>query len=181
MLTRPLLIALVACSAAPLVSAASPPPPTTRPAAATQPIAQAADGSVLLHARDVTVHGKTVRYEPKPEKNTIGFWTVKEDWVSWDFTIAHGGTFHLLALQGCGKGSGGSEVEFTITSATKPEVSQTIKMTVKDTGGFQKFVERDLGQMDLPAGQYTLSVKPITKPGLAVMDLRQVVLKPKAE
>jgi arylsulfatase A len=28
------------------------------------------------------------------------------------------------------------------------------------------------------AGRYTLTVKPNTKPGAAVMDLRQVVLKP---
>jgi hypothetical protein len=169
-------LALLALLPAPLLAAA----PATQPTSATtRPIAQsAADGSVLLHARDVTVHGKTVRYEPKPEKNTIGYWTVKQDWVSWDFTIAHGGTFHVLALQGCGKGSGGSEVEFTVTSAAKPEVPQTIRMTVQDTGGFQKFIERDLGQFNLVAGRYTLAVKPITKPGLAVMDLRQVVLKP---
>lgn len=155
MIARTLLL-VIFFSAGPLVGAA--PPPASRPAA-TQPISQAADGSLLLHARDVTVHGKTVRYEPKPEKNTIGFWTVKDDWVSWDFTIARGRPFHVLALQGCGKGSGGSEVEFTVTSAAKPEVSQTLKMTVKDTGGFQNFVERDLGQIELPAGQYTLAVK----------------------
>ena len=51
-------------------------------------------------------------------------------------------------------------------------------MTVQDTGGFQNFVERDLGAIELSAGQHTRSVKPLTKPGQAVMDLRQVVLKP---
>ena len=150
---------------APVVHAA----PATAPA--TQPIAQAADGSVLLHARDVTVHGKTVRYEPKPEKNTIGFWTVKEDWVSWDFDVKHGGRFEVIALQGCGKGSGGSEVEFAIGD-------QVLKMTVRDTGGFQNFVERNIGTMNLESGRHALTVKPLTKPGLAVMDLRSVTLRP---
>jgi hypothetical protein len=145
------------------------PPPATQPT--TKPIEQAADGSILLHAKDVTIHGTTVRYEPKPEKNTIGFWTKKEDWVSWDFVVKKAGKFHVLALQGCGKGSGGAEVEFSVAE-------QTLKMTVEDTGGFQKFVERDLGTVDLKAGKDTLSVKPQTKPHGAVMDLRQVQLKP---
>src|SRR5690348_13897777 len=74
----PLLALPLLCAAAPPASA-----PSTQPA--TRPISQASDGSVLLHARDVTIHGTTVRYEPKPEKNTIGFWTKKDDWVSWDF------------------------------------------------------------------------------------------------
>ena len=51
-------------------------------------------------------------------------------------------------------------------------------MTVEDTGGFQKFVERDLGAVELKTGAHTLSVKPQTKPHGAVMDLRQVILKP---
>ena len=81
------------------------------------------------------------------------------------------GKFDVVILQGCGTGSGGSEVEFAVGD-------QKIKMTVQDTGGFQNFVERNIGSIELPAGPQTLSVKPITKPGLAVMDLRQVVLRP---
>ena len=145
--------------------------PTTSTQPTTRPIAQAADGSILLHSRDVTIHGSTVRYEPKPEKNTIGFWTKKEDWVSWDLEVKKPGKFHVVILQGCGKGSGGAEVEFTVAE-------QTLKHTVEDTGGFQKFVERDIGSVELTAAVHTLSVKPLTKPGVAVMDLRQVVLKP---
>jgi arylsulfatase A len=155
-------------AAAPNVAATS---PATRPT--TKPVEQAADGTILLHSRDVTIHGTTVRYEPKPEKNTVGFWTKKEDWVSWDFRVTTAGKFHVLPLQGCGKGSGGSDVEFSVGE-------QTLKMTVEDTGGFQKFVERDIGTVELKPGTYTLSVKPQTKPHGAVMDLRQVTLKPDA-
>ena len=51
-------------------------------------------------------------------------------------------------------------------------------MTVQDTGGFQNFVERNIGDAELAVGTHTLSVKPLSKPGHAVMDLRQVTLKP---
>jgi hypothetical protein len=158
-----LLVVIAVLSAGPVTS------PVTQPT--TRPLTQSPDGSILLHSRDATIHGSTVRYESKPEKNTIGFWTKKEDWVSWDFQVTKPCKFHVLILQGCGKGSGGAEVEFTIGS-------QTVKHTVEDTGGFQKFVERDIGTLELAAGTHTLTVKPVTKPGLAVMDLRQVVLKP---
>ncbi|MCE9611874.1 MAG: hypothetical protein K8R23_16880 [Chthoniobacter sp.] len=136
-----------------------------------QLVAQAADGTVTLAAKDVTVHGTNVRYEPKPEKNTVGYWTNQADWVSWEFEIVKGGSFEIEALQGCGKGSGGAEVAFAIGE-------QTLAMTVEDTGGFQKFVPRKLGTLTLAAGKHTLTVKPKTKPGMAVMDLRQVTLRP---
>jgi hypothetical protein len=144
-------------------------PAATRPAR--EPIKQAEDGTILLHAKDVTIHGTTVRYEPKPEKNTIGYWTKKEDWVSWDFVATKGGKFEVTILQGCGKGSGGAEVEFIVGE-------QKLKTVVEDTGGFQNFVSRAIGTIELPAGAYTLSVKPLSKPGVAVMDLRSVTLKP---
>src|SRR5258706_8251841 len=150
--------------------------PTSAPATqpTTRPIVQGVDGVVLLHARDVTIHGKTVRYEPQPNKNTVGYWTKKEDWVSWDFVLERAGNFDVIALQGCGKGSGGAEVEFIFDD-------QKLKMTVQDTGGFQNFVERNIGRVELKKGAHRLAVKPLSKPGGAVMDLRAVTLRPAAE
>src|ERR1041384_1428884 len=152
------------------LAAAPPSAPATQPT--TRPIVQAADGAILLHARDVTIHGKTIRYEPQPNKNTIGYWTKKEDWVSWDFTVKKAGTYEVEILQGCGKGSGNSKVDFTIGE-------QRLEVTVQDTGGFQNFIPRKIGsfKFDKP-GNYSLQVKPITKPGLAVMDLRSITLTP---
>ncbi len=107
-----------------------------------------------------------------PHKNTVGYWTKLEDWASWEFEIAKPGKFAVEILQGCGTGSGNAEVEFSVGD-------QTLKVTVQDTGGFQNFVARDIGTFKLTKpGRYTLTVKPKTKPGVAVMDLRQVTLKP---
>src|SRR5687767_11323654 len=46
---------------------------------------QSPDGTILLYASNATVHGSTIRYESQPHKNTIGYWTKTQDWVSWDF------------------------------------------------------------------------------------------------
>ena len=136
-------------------------------------ITQAADGTILLHARDATVHGTSVRYEPQKHKNAIGFWTRQDDWVSWTFSVAAPGTYAVEILQGCDKGSGGAEVEVKAAD-------QTLTFIVEDTGHCQNFVKRGIGELTFKeAGSVTLTVTPKSKPGVAVMDLRQVLLTPK--
>jgi hypothetical protein len=113
-----------------------------------------------------------VRYEPLPHKNTLGFWVRADDWVSWDFRVNQPGTFQIEILQGCGPNSGDSQVDFSVGD-------QTVQTTVEETGGFQDFVARRIGSLKLDKpGSYTLSVRPRSKPGAAVMDLRQVRLLP---
>jgi hypothetical protein len=131
------------------------------------------DGSIVLLATNAVVHGKNIRYEPQPHKNTIGYWTRADDWVSWEFIVKKPGTFDVTLTQACGKGSGGSEVTFTIGE-------QVIKDIVPDTGAFTNWVQRTIGSFLLStAGVYTVEVKPVKKPGLAVMDLRAIALTPK--
>jgi hypothetical protein len=144
--------------------------PTPNPDFTANP--QAADGSIQLPARTAEVHGVQLRFEPLPHKNTLGFWVRADDWASWEFTVKKPGKFEMSMLQGCGKGSGGSEVEFTVEE-------QTLTTRVEDTGHFQNFKERKLGtvRIDKP-GPAVLTVKVKTKPGVAVMDLRQVTLTP---
>ena len=135
-------------------------------------IQQLADGRIELNARDVTIHGTTVRYEPQPQKNTIGYWTRASDWVSWTFQLKQPGRYQVDILQACGKGSGGSEFILAVDN-------QQFTNTVVDTGAFTNFVTRTIGVAELPkAGTINLSVKPVKKPGQAVMDLRLVTLRP---
>jgi arylsulfatase A len=139
------------------------------------PNPQAADGGVMLPAKTAEVHGITLRYEPLPHKNTLGFWTQIEDSVSWTFQVSKPGNFRVQIQQGCGTGQGGSEVEFTVAG-------QTLKTIVEDTGHFQNFKLRDIGTVKLnKPGIHTLAVRPKTKAKVAVMDLRQVNLIPTAK
>ena len=135
------------------------------------------EGTVPLFAREAIVYGKTLRYEPEPNKDTIGYWTDASDWVKWEFDVAAPGAYEVEIRYGCGKGSGGSVVEFK-------SFGQTLPFTVKETGGFQNWVDQKIGTFRLapgPAGApATLEVRATKKPGLAVMDLRQVTLTPVA-
>ncbi len=145
---------------------------TLRPISEGSPPQQMADGSITCHARDVTIHGVRVQYEPQPHKNTVGCWTNADDTISWTFTVAQPGEFEVEVLQGCGAGHGGSEVELRLAE-------QSLRFTVEDTGHFQNFVPRLVGRVALGTpGAYTLVVVPIKKAKLAVMDVRQIRLLP---
>lgn len=143
---------------------------TPKTAAQPKRIQQAKDGTIVLPARDVVIHGTTVRYEP--DKNTIGYWFKQQDWVSWDLEVTAPGTFVLEALQGCGSDSAGSH--YTVEIA-----DQKLQDKVQDTGSFHDFRLRKVGEVKIEKpGNYTLSVRVDDKPGRAVMDLRAVTLTP---
>jgi hypothetical protein len=136
------------------------------------PNPQNKDGTIVLPARTAEVHGVMLRFEPLPHKNTLGFWVNQDDWASWEFTVASPGTFTVEVLQGCGKGQGGSEVEVAVGG-------QVLKFTVEDTGHFQNFKPREIGTVKIDkAGRHTLAIRPRTRAKAAVMDVRQVTLKP---
>ncbi len=144
--------------------------PTPNPDYSPNP--QAENGVVTLPAQTAEVHGTTLRYEPLAHKNTLGYWVRADDWASWEFDLKKPGTFTVNALAGCGKGSGGSLVEFSVAD-------QVLKLTVPVTGGFQKFEPMDLGRVTiLRAGRHRIEVRARSKPGPAVMDLREIKLIP---
>ena len=129
------------------------------------------NGDVRLHAQDAHVHGQTLRYEPQPYKNVLGYWTSAEDWADWEFEVSKPGLYEVEIQQGCGKGSGGAKVAVVIDDHTST-------FTVQDTGHFQNMILRLIGNVQLAKGKHSLAVRPLTKPGAAVMDLRRVVLRP---
>jgi arylsulfatase A-like enzyme len=129
------------------------------------------NGVHVLHARTAQVHGTQLRYEPLPHKATLGFWTEPTDYATWELTVKQPGKYRVEILQGCGAGNGGSEVELSIGE-------EKVAFTVKETGGWQKFEARPIGSVSLKPGRQTLTVRPIKKAKVAVMDLRQIRLIP---
>jgi arylsulfatase A-like enzyme len=125
---------------------------------------------IFLEARDAKVQAKKLKYEDPPQKDTLGFWVDPTDTASWTFPVAKPGKYRISILQGCGKGSGGSTVALEVGTAKA-------EFTVAETGHFQRFIAREVGLVDLTAGENTLTVRPLKKKGAAVMDLRRVTLE----
>lgn len=133
---------------------------------------QAADGSIVLDASSATTWSENMRYEPKSEKNCLGFWTSEEDFAEWDFEVAKPGRYKVTVVHGCGTGNEGSEVAVKLGG-------QELKFKVKDTGGFQQWSEEPVGEVEIKnAGKMRLVIDPVSKAKSAVLDVHKVVLKP---
>ena len=125
-------------------------------------------------------HGEKLVFEPQPHKNTIGYWTVPTDWASWTIAAAQPGLYDVDILQGCGTDQGGSNVRILLTSHGK-QVDE-LTFAVEDTGHFQNFKQRRIGQLRVPAdGAYQLEIRPKNIANKAVMDVRKVILTPAGE
>jgi alpha-L-fucosidase len=134
---------------------------------------QAADGSIALKGADATIHGDTAQYEA--DKDCVGFWTNAGDWVSWDVTVDKPGTFAVELTYAADAGSGGAEYEVSVAGAK-------IAGKVKETGGWSEFTTDKVGTLKIEkAGKTTVAVKAKSKPGLGVMNLRALDLKPAKE
>jgi hypothetical protein len=133
-------------------------------------IKQEADGTVNLLAKDATTWSENMRYEPKPEKNCLGFWSDPQDFAEWEMKVDKPGRYQVIIHQG--SKSGGSDVAVTCCG-------QELKFKVKDTGDFHKLAPVTVGEVKIDKpGTYRLAVKPEKKNGGAIMDIQKVVLAP---
>lgn len=133
-------------------------------------VSQSEDATLRLAAHDAVVHGEKLRYEPQPHKNTVGYWTVTDDWCEWHCYVDQPGEFDVVIWQGCGKGHGGSQVAVVVGE-------QPLQFTVEDTGHFQNFKRRELGTVTRSEpGVFTVQLRAQSKAAGAVMDVRLVEL-----
>jgi len=131
-----------------------------------------AEDVISLPAKLAITHGQTLRFEPQPHKNTVGYWSNEKDTAEWKLNIDKAGAYEVDILQGCGAGHGGSDVEVKIQD-------QTVAFQVQETGHFQNFIWRTLGTVTLkPAECESLQVVPKKKVAGAVMDVRAIRLVP---
>lgn len=135
---------------------------------------QAEDGKITLHAKDATTWSEVMRYEPKPEKNCLGYWTDPDDFAEWEFEASRPGRYKVIVHHGCGGGNHGSEVEVKLGS-------QSLKFTTQDTGGFQSWQPVEAGVIELPAkGRHHLVIDPLNKVSKAVLDIHKIELIPQS-
>lgn len=142
------------------------------PAPEGDPVAQDGKSAITLPASSATTWSETMRYEPKPEKQCLGFWTSEEDFAEWEFEVTHPGKYEVVVTHGCGNGNEGSEV--AVLSG-----DDRLTFKVADTGGFQNWKDVVVGEVAFSdAGTQRLVVDPVTKANKAVLDVQKVVLRP---
>ncbi len=143
-----------------------------RPAPESEPHGQSIDGTIELLAKSATTYAEALRYEPKPEKDCLGFWKHPEDWAEWVFDVSAPGKFEVVLHYGSGAGNNGSRAAVLLNE-------HTFEFAVEDTGGFQNWREVKLGTVELKTkGESKLAIVPLELKGAALMDVKKVVLNP---
>jgi len=142
-----------------------------------KPIKRSADGSFYLPAHLAKTSGEQIRYEPQPFKNTVGFWTGEGDTAGWVIALDKPGRFNVAILQGCGKGQGGSTAMIGFWRPGFRAEEGTLRFEVEETGHFQNFKWRHLGEIELTGpGEVQISVLPEQIKKAALMDIRAIHL-----
>jgi alpha-L-fucosidase len=132
------------------------------------PAAQEADGSIRLDATDAKIIGQTAQLEGE----NIGYWTEAKDYVQWKVNVTKPGAFTVNLDYACEPGSEGSEYEIIAGE-------QKLTGKIASTGSWRRFRSVRVGTLNLDQpGVATILVKPLSKPGSAVMNLRTVILRP---
>lgn len=141
-----------------------------------KPAEETGDGSFYLPAHFATTFGEKIRYEPQPNKNTVGFWVGKKDLARWTIQLDEPGRFNVAVLQGCGKGQGGSHAVVSFISPVKDMIPK-LDFEVLETGHFQNFKWVQLGEVVLRhKGPVEIEVAPNHIKKAALMDIRAIHL-----
>lgn len=135
------------------------------------PLAQSADGSIKLSAVDADIIGQTAALEGGREQN-IGFWTNMKDYLRWQVKVDQPGEFVVSMTYACPADAADSE--FVISAG-----DQALTGKVQATGDWKVYKTVDLGKLRIAApGVITAIVKPTKMPAHAVMNLREIQLRP---
>jgi len=140
---------------------------------------QFADGRIVFSALDARVVGERAQLESHPGNHRIGFWTNANDYVAWSYDATRWGMYDVL-LTYSSAAPDGSRVEVEMASEKSEAV--TVDATLKSTGSWYRYTTIDVGQIYLASsGAHALSVKCLKKVGVAVMNLKSVILVPACE
>ncbi len=134
-------------------------------------VRQRDDGTITLSAADADLTGQ-LQVESKGGAANIGFWMNAADTAKWQVQVNKSGTFNVEVTYACEPASAGSEYVIVVGD-------QQVAGKVEATKAWTDFATAQLGTIKIEkTGVTNIVVKPSKKPGLAVMNLQSIVLKP---
>ena len=129
------------------------------------------DGVLEFAAAAAAIHGQTARF--MNDVGSIGYWSDPADYLSWPASFDAAGDFVVELKYACEAGSQGSTFQISVG---RENLAARI---AEDTDTWYDFEIIKLGQLKIAqAGPQTLTLKPVNKPGEAVMNLAWLRLIP---
>lgn len=137
------------------------------------------DGVITLTPHDATLTGPSIRLEREgvigDVRHNIGYWVDASSWVGWPIAVGatQTGRYRVDADIACADASAGARVQVQVEAGQHgPEV------TVPGTGGWQSYRTLPLGEVVLAPGAGQISLRALSKPGEAVVNVRAIRLTP---
>jgi alpha-L-fucosidase len=134
-----------------------------------QTIRAEASGEFILEPRDAaTTHG--IQAQAGRVEN-LGSWTDSKGTITWTFKNDKPGRYDVRTRTSAQDQCAGSMIEFVCGD-------QVLPLEIKPTGSWDQYADASVGQLELPAGTVTLTVRCKTLHGIAPCNLAAVHLVP---
>ena len=123
-----------------------------------------------LTARACRVVGSKLVY--RPQWDALSCWT-EQDRAEWDVEVAKAGTYDVVLDWSADPQHAGNPFVFTAGEAS-------LAGTVESTGDWRFYRYEKIGEIQLAAGQQTMTFKPAgqLKPSTSLVDLHEIILVP---
>jgi alpha-L-fucosidase len=142
---------------------------------ATSSVSPDEKGSLTLKAEDAEVHGNTMQLQGQGDGQNLGYWTNASDYVTWNVKTKKADLYNVYVDFACDPGSAGATY-----AVLADEGDEKAQGSIRSTGSWNDFTSQLIGRMRLDAGSHVLTVKALTNPNGAVMNLKSVRLIPLA-
>jgi alpha-L-fucosidase len=129
-------------------------------------VATVENGTAKFRAKDAETKG-SAHFEAS--KDCIGFWTDTESTVNWKLKFPVAGAYTVEAEYACDPASQGSE--FSVVIGGSKVVGK-----VASTGSWSTFTKVNLGTIQVSEGIHQVTVRALSMPNGAVMNLRSLTL-----
>lgn len=130
-------------------------------------------GGYKLNAEDAKLNGETIQLQGGREAN-IGYWTNASDTVEWKIRTKSASKFTVSIEASCQPGNEGSVYEIDVDGTPSG-----VTGGVPKTKSWRDFKAVYLpGTISLTPGAHTIRIVPKSKPAMAVMNLRRLILTP---
>lgn len=145
------------------------PPPKEFPGNRPRLLRPDAQSIVSLSAAAAEIRGRDIRFE-RPFGN-VGWWHDRGDSVSWKFELAASGEFDVYLNLSCNASAAGNQFQIV-------GLGQPLQGAVASTGGWDRYRQRKIATVKLPAGPRQVVVRSLGAINEALFDLKEIRLVP---
>ncbi|MBS0205513.1 MAG: HEAT repeat domain-containing protein [Planctomycetes bacterium] len=129
-----------------------------------------ASGKFVLTPFTGEIYGPTIVIEDAHQN--LGWWSSAEDVVVWTINVPQPGKYSVNWHYACDPSAAGSRL---IVDAAGKSLSHRVEKTTS----WDDYRTQTLGELELPAGQVRVTLKPASPPLPALADVKSVTLSPK--